>query len=50
MDELNRAFSGRPPSGYVPPPRLIVRSDVPAGPVFDPAAPYRADYKRIWGV
>jgi ribose transport system substrate-binding protein len=50
IDELNRALAGRPPSGYAPPPKLITRADVPAGPVFDPAAPYRADYRRIWGV
>jgi ribose transport system substrate-binding protein len=49
IDELNRALAHQPPSGYLAPPRLIIRSNVPAGPVFDPRAPYRADYRRIWG-
>jgi ribose transport system substrate-binding protein len=49
IDELNRALARQPPSGYQAPPRLITRSNVPAGPVFDPTAPYRARYRRIWG-
>jgi ribose transport system substrate-binding protein len=49
VDELNRARAGQPPSGYIAPPRLITRADVPAGGVFDPPSGYRADYRRIWG-
>ena len=49
VDELNRARAGQPPSGYVAPPRLITRADVPAGVVFDPPSGYRANYRRIWG-
>jgi ribose transport system substrate-binding protein len=49
IDELNRADAGHPPSGYLAPPRLITRGDVPAGVVFDPSSGYRADYRRIWG-
>ncbi|MEA2197924.1 MAG: ribose transport system substrate-binding protein [Solirubrobacteraceae bacterium] len=49
VDELNRARAGRPPSGYIAPPRLITRADVPAGVVFDPPSGYRASYLRIWG-
>jgi ribose transport system substrate-binding protein len=49
VDELNRARAGRPPSGYMAPPRLITRADVPAGVVFDPPTGYRANYRRIWG-
>jgi ribose transport system substrate-binding protein len=49
MDELNRALAGQPPSGYLAPARLITRDNVPAGPVFDPATPYRTDFMRIWG-
>jgi ribose transport system substrate-binding protein len=49
VDELNRARAGQPPSGGVPPPRLITRADVPDGAVFDPPSGYRADYLRIWG-
>jgi ribose transport system substrate-binding protein len=49
IDELNRARARRPPSGYVAPPRLITRSNVPSGSVFDPASGYRAQYLHIWG-
>jgi ribose transport system substrate-binding protein len=49
IDELNRALSHRPPSGYVPPPRLVTRDNVPAGGVFDPPTGYRQRYMRIWG-
>jgi ribose transport system substrate-binding protein len=49
VDELNRARAGQPPSGYIAPPRLITRADVPSGAVFDPASGYRAGYRRIWG-
>jgi len=49
VDELNRARAGQPPSGYLAPPRLITRADVPAGGVFDPPSDYRANYLRIWG-
>jgi ribose transport system substrate-binding protein len=49
VDELNRARAGQPPSGYVTPPRLITRADVPDGVVFDPPSGYRANYRRIWG-
>jgi ribose transport system substrate-binding protein len=49
VDELNRARAGQPPSGYVAPPRLVTRADVPAGGVFDPPSGYRANYRRIWG-
>jgi ribose transport system substrate-binding protein len=49
VDELNRARAGQPPSGYIVPPRLITRADVPDGVVFDPPSGYRANYRRIWG-
>jgi ribose transport system substrate-binding protein len=49
IDELNRARAGAPASGYVAPPRLITKADVPAGDVFDPPGGYRANYARIWG-
>jgi ribose transport system substrate-binding protein len=48
IDELNRARAGQPPSGYIAPPRLITRADVPRGEVFDPPSGYRANYRRIW--
>jgi ribose transport system substrate-binding protein len=49
VDELNRARAGQPPSGYIAPPRLVTRADVPGGVVFDPSGGYRANYRRIWG-
>jgi ribose transport system substrate-binding protein len=49
IDELNRARAGTPPSGYVAPPRLITKADVPDGSVFDPPGDYRRNYERIWG-
>lgn len=50
VDELNRALDHQPPSGYVAPPRLITKQDVPAGSVFDPGTAYRQDYRRLWGL
>jgi ribose transport system substrate-binding protein len=49
VDELNRARAKQPPSGYVAPPRLIAKADVPEGVVFDPPSGYRENYRRIWG-
>jgi len=48
IDELNRARTGQPASGYVAPPRLITQQDVPSGGVFDPPSGYRENYLRIW--
>ena len=49
VDELNRAFSGDAPSGYVAPPALITRTTVPSGAVFDPPGAWRAAYLESWG-
>jgi ribose transport system substrate-binding protein len=49
VDELNRARAGQGASGFVAPPRLITRAEVPDGAVFDPSSGYRAEYRRIWG-
>jgi ribose transport system substrate-binding protein len=53
IDELNRAFAGEPPSGYVPPPHLFIASnlDRDGGPnnVYDPENGYRDIYRKIWG-
>jgi ribose transport system substrate-binding protein len=49
IDELNRARAGAAASGYLAPPRLITRANVPNGDVFDPPGGYRANYSRIWG-
>ncbi len=48
IDELNRARAARPASGYVAPPALITRSNVPNGAAFDPPSGYREDYLRTW--
>ena len=49
VDELNRAISGQPASGYLAPPGLVVKANVGTGDVFDPAEKYRDNYKKIWG-
>ena len=49
VDEINRARAGQPASGYVAPPRLVTKANVPDGGVFDPPGGYRANYSRIWG-
>lgn len=48
IDDLNRALRSRPPATYLPPPRLIIRANAPAGGVFDPPTDYRRRYLRIW--
>lgn len=53
IDELNRAFAGQPPSGFVPPPHLFVASnlDRDGGPnnVYEPENGYKDIYQKIWG-
>lgn len=49
VDELNRALSGKPDSGYVAPPGLVTKANIGAGDVFDPKSPYRDNYKKQWG-
>src|SRR6516162_3844101 len=52
IDELNRAFAGQPPSGFVPPPHLFVSTnlDHDGGPnnLYDPENGYKDIYKKIW--
>jgi len=54
VDELNRAFSGEPWSGYVSPLHIVTKANVEfdGGPsnAFDPENGYRDAYKAIWGV
>jgi ribose transport system substrate-binding protein len=54
VDELNRAFSGEKPSGYVAPAHLFTPANIQSdgGPqnVYDPDNGYRDAYKKIWGV
>jgi ribose transport system substrate-binding protein len=53
IDEMNRAFAGEPPSGYVAPPHLFINSNIDADGgdqnTFDPGNGYRDVYKKIWG-
>jgi ribose transport system substrate-binding protein len=53
VDELNRAFSGQSPSGYVNPVHLFtpanVNDDRGAGGIYDPDNGYEAAYRKIWG-
>ena len=53
IDELNRAFAGQPPSGYVPPPHLFIASnlDRDGGPnnFYEPENGYKDIYRKIWG-
>jgi ribose transport system substrate-binding protein len=53
IDELNRAFAGAPPSGFVPPPHLFIASnlDRDGGPknMYEPENGYRDVYRKIWG-
>jgi ribose transport system substrate-binding protein len=54
VDEMNRAFAGQPPSGYVTPVHLVTSDNIQfdGGPnnIFDPDNGYRDQYKQIWGV
>ncbi len=54
VDELNRAFAGQPPSGFVTPVHLITGANIAhdGGPQnnYDPENGYRDAYRKIWGV
>jgi len=54
VDELNRAFAGSQPSGYVTPVHLVTKANigVDGGPqnIFDPGNGYRKQYQQIWGI
>jgi ribose transport system substrate-binding protein len=54
IDELNRAFNGQPPSGFVTKVHLVTKANVDADGGdknrFDPSNDYRGHYKTIWGV
>jgi ribose transport system substrate-binding protein len=53
VDELNRALSGDPPSGYVAPVHLVTKNNIQydGGPnnIYDPDNNYQMHYKTIWG-
>ena len=48
IDELNRAFSGQPASGYVPQIHLSTKANSTADNFWDPTG-YQAAYQKIWG-
>jgi ribose transport system substrate-binding protein len=53
IDELNRAFAGQPPSGFVSPLHLITPSNINGdrgkGGFYDPSNGYQQAYMKIWG-
>ena len=53
IDELNRAFAGQPPSGFVAPPHLFIAANLnrDGGPdnLYDPENGYKEQYRKIWG-
>lgn len=54
VDELNRAFSNAPPSGYITPAHLVIKENISLDGgdknLYDPQNGYREVYKGIWGV
>ena len=54
VDELNRAFAGDKPSGFVTKVHLVTKDNIDADGGkdnrFDPQNDYRGHYKAIWGV
>ncbi|MFD8395453.1 substrate-binding domain-containing protein [Streptomyces sp. NPDC059680] len=48
LDEFNRAFSGRPASGYVAPVHISTESNSKGATTWDPSG-YREAYRKIWG-
>ncbi|MFH0178542.1 substrate-binding domain-containing protein [Streptomyces cacaoi] len=48
VDEFNRAFSGRPASGYVAPVHIATADNSDGATTWDPSG-YREAYRRIWG-
>jgi len=54
IDELNRAFHGAPPSGFVQPPFLVTKDNITAEGgdknTFIPSNDYKKHYAEIWGL
>jgi ribose transport system substrate-binding protein len=54
IDELNRAFAGEQPSGYVTKVHLVTKDNIDADGGkdnrYDPQNGYEDQYKKIWGV
>jgi ribose transport system substrate-binding protein len=49
VDEFNRAFNGRPASGYVAPVHITDSSNIGGATAWDPQNGYRDVYRQIWG-
>jgi ribose transport system substrate-binding protein len=54
VDELNRAFAGAPPSGFITKAHVVTKANIgiEGGPnnLYDPDNGYRDHYKSIWGI
>ncbi len=48
VDEFNRAFAGRPASGYVAPVHITTADNSAGATTWDPSG-YREAYRKIWG-
>lgn len=48
IDEFNRAFAGRPASGYVAPVHIATAENSHGATSWDPSG-YREAYRKIWG-
>jgi ribose transport system substrate-binding protein len=48
VDEFNRAFSGRAPSGYIAPVHIATAANSEGATSWNPPG-YRAAYRKIWG-
>ena len=48
VDEFNRAFSGRPASGYTAPVHIATAANSEGATAWDPSG-YREAYRKIWG-
>jgi ribose transport system substrate-binding protein len=48
IDEFNRAFSGRPASGYVAPIHISTADNTDGATTWDPSG-YQQAYRKIWG-
>lgn len=53
VDELNRAFAGEAPSGYITPAHLVIQQNIAFDGgeknVYDPQNGYKQAYQKIWG-
>ncbi len=48
VDEFNRAFAGRPASGYTAPIHIATAGNSEGASTWDPSG-YQEAYRKIWG-